>query len=161
MGDLQIDFPVAFHLGEVAHTAQKGIRYTGRTAATTGYLAGCFLVDLDVQQSRRTLDDTGEDVGIVIFEVTIDAETGTEGRGEQTGTGGSTDEGEMVQVYLDRTCGRTLIDHDIDTVILHGRVQVFFHHRAQPMDLIDEKDIVGFERGKETGQVTGFIEYRS
>ena len=67
----------------------------------------------------------------------------------------------MVEVDLDRSRRGALIDHDINTIVLHGRVEVLLHDRRETMDLIDEKDIVGFERSEQTCQVTGFIEDRS
>ena len=32
--------------------------------------------------------------------------------------------------------------HYINTIILHGRIQIFFYHRAQPMYFINKKHII-------------------
>ena len=88
----------------------------------------------------------------------VDTKTRTERGGEQTGTGGSTDEGKGVEVYLYRARGRSFIYHDIYPIVLHGGIEILLHHRAQTVDLIDEEHVVGFQRSKQAREVTGFVE---
>ena len=51
------------------------------------------------------------------------------------------DQSEFREVQLNRSCGRTLADNDVEFVIFHGWVENFFDGFIQPMDLIDEKNI--------------------
>ena len=100
-GYLQVDRAVSLDLRKIAYAAQEGVGYTRRTARTACNLAGGFLVDIDMKQACRALDDTGEDVCIVVLEVAVDTETCAERRREQAGTGGGTDEGsDIASMYL-------------------------------------------------------------
>ena len=78
LGDLEVDLAVTFDLREVTYASQECVRYTGRTTRTTGNLTCGFLIDFDVQESCGALDDTGEDVGIVVLEMAVDTKSRTE-----------------------------------------------------------------------------------
>ena len=67
----------------------------------------------------------------------------------------------MVQVDLYGTRRRTFVDHDVDAIVLHGRVEILLHHRTQTMYLIDEKDIIGLKRCEQSCQVTWFVKNRA
>ena len=41
----------------------------------------------------------------------------------------------------DAASGRSLADHDVERIVLHGGVEDFLHHTAEPMDLINKEDI--------------------
>ena len=114
-----------------------------------------------MKQTCGTFDDAGEDVRVVVLKVAVDAETRAERRREQAGTGGGTDESEMVEVDLDGTRRGTFVDHDVNAVVLHRRIEVLLHDGAQTVDFIDEEHVVGFEGGEQAGEVTGFVEDRS
>ena len=76
----------------------------------------------------RTLDDIFECGRIVILQVEVDAETCTEGSGEQTTACGSSHEGEGIEVNLYGTCRRSFVDHDVDAVVFHGRIEILFDY---------------------------------
>mgnify|MGYP000234817155 CR=1 FL=1 len=59
--------PLAFHLGEVAHSAKQGIGDTWRAAAAHGYLAGGFRCASDVEQSGGAQHDGAQNVVVVVF----------------------------------------------------------------------------------------------
>ena len=73
----------------------------------------------------------------------------------------SADEGEGVEINLYAPCRRTFVDHDVDAVVLHGRIEVFLHYGAEAVDFVDEEHVVRLERGEESCQVARFVEHRS
>ena len=121
LGDAGIDAARALHLGKVAHSAQQGIGDTGRTSGASGYLQRGIGGNRYAQDAGRALDDFLQCLRVVILQVHVDAETGAQRCCEQSATGGGSNECEGVEVYLYRACRRTLVDHDVDAVVLHGR----------------------------------------
>jgi len=51
------------------------------------------------------------------------------------------------------------IEHDIDNVVFHGRIQVLFNDRAEAVNFVDEQNISFAEVGEQTCEVSGFVEY--
>ena len=64
-----------------------------------------------------------------------------------------------VQVQLDAAGRRPLVDHDVDAVVLHGRIEVFLHHGAEPVDLVDEEHVVRLQRGQYARQIAGLVQH--
>ena len=60
-----------------------------------------------------------------------------------------------------RACRRPLADHDVDLVVLEGRIQDLLHHRRQPMDFVNEQDVISFQIGQERRQIAGTLEHRT
>ena len=54
---------------------------------------------------------------------------------------------------------RSLVDDDVEPVILHRGIKVFFDRRLEPVDFVDEKDIASFETREQTGQLSGFFDH--
>ncbi len=52
-------------------------------------------------------------------------------------------------------------NHDVDLEILHGRIEVLFHNRAQPVNFVNEKHIMITQAGKQPCKITGFVEHRT
>ena len=44
-------------------------------------------------------------------------------------------------------------------VVLHGRVEILFHYRAQAVDLVDEKHVVLLQRSQYAGQIARLVEH--
>ena len=161
MGNIQVDTSVSLYLGEVAHTAQQSVGDTGRSARAAGNLHGGILVDGNLQDGCRAQDNLLQRVGLVVLQVHVDAETGTQGGRQHTAPRCGTDEREGIQVNLYAPCRRTFVDHDVDAIVFHGGVEIFFHHGRQPVNLVDEEHVVGFERSQNACQVAGFVEHRT
>ena len=158
---LRVDVAVAFHLGEVANAAQKCVGYTGRASRAHGYLVGGFGRHLHMHQRRRAPQDAFEHHMVVVFEVALDAEAGTQRSRQQTAASGGAHKGEGVQSELHRARSGAFVYHDVDAVVLHGRVEIFLHHGTQAVDFVDEEHIVFFEGGEDAGKVAGLVEHRS
>ena len=64
-------------------------------------------------------------------------------------------------VQFDGARAGPLADEDIDLEILHGRVEDLFDHVVQPMDFIDEEDVVFFEVAEDGRQVSRPLDDRT
>ena len=109
----------------------------------------------------RPQDDAADDVVVVIFQVEVDAEAGTQGGGEQSAARGGTHEGEGVEVVLVAPCRWAVVDLDVDAFVVDGRVEIFLDDGREPVYLVDEEHVVRFQGGEQTRQVAGFVEHRS
>ena len=69
------------------------------------------------------------------------AETGAQGRGEQSGARGGADEGEGLHVHGVSARGRALADHDVELVVFERGVEDFFERGLQAMDFVDEEHL--------------------
>ena len=85
-GNLHIDASVAFHLGKVTHSAEQGIGDTRSASASGSNLAGCLYIARHIEDACRTLDNASKNAIVVIFQVEVDAETGTKRCRKQTAT---------------------------------------------------------------------------
>lgn len=59
---------------------------------------------------------------------------------------------------LDAAGVGTAVDHDVNAIIFHRGIQVFFDDSAEPVDLIDKKNVVGFEVCEKPRQIAGFFD---
>jgi len=69
-------------------------------------------------------------------------------------------QGEGSQIDADRARRRPFADHQIQHVILHGRVEDLLHIGRQAVDLVDEQDVAGFQIGQDGRQVAGLGQHR-
>jgi hypothetical protein len=159
-GDVFVDASVALHLGKVTDTSEEGVGDAGGAPAAGGNLVSGGVAAANTEDVGTTEDDASKGGGVVVFEVEVDAEASAEGAGEESGAGGSTDEGEGVEVNLNGAGGGTFVNEDVNAVVLHGGVEVLFDDGGEAMDLVDEEDVVPFEGGEQSGEVTGLIEDR-
>ena len=154
------DAPVAFDLGIVAHPAQQAVGNAGRAARAARDFKAAFHIDGRGQQAGAAHDNALQLFGGVKLQARHNAKTVAQRVGQHAGSGGRADQGEGLQVELDAACRRTFANHDVDLVVLQGRVENFFHHWGQPMDFIDEQHIVFFQAGEQGGQVFGLFQHR-
>ncbi len=89
------------------------------------------------------------------------AEARAQRRGQKAAAGGGAYEGEGREGELHGARSGSLVDHYVDTVVLHGGIKIFLHHWTEPVDFVDEENVVFFERGEYAGKVAGFIEHRA
>ena len=91
----------------------------------------------------------------------VDAEACTERSREQSAAGRRADEREGVEVDLDRTRRRPLVNHDVDAVVLHRGIQIFLDHGRESVNFVDEQHVVLLERGEDARQVARLVEHRT
>ncbi len=64
------------------------------------------------------------------------------------------------QVDAHRTRTRPLADDQVELKILHRRVEDFLDRGHQPVDLVDEQDVVRLQIGQQRGKVAGALYHR-
>ena len=146
---------------KVAHTAQQSIRNTRRTPTATRNLHRCFSHNRHLHNRSRTIDDIHQHLIIVVFKVAIYTKTRTQRSSQKSTTRSSTNQRKRLQLNLHRPCRRTFINHNINTIVLHCRVQILLHHRTQTMYLVNKQHIISLQRRKQTRQITRFIKHRT
>ena len=75
----------------------------------------------------------------------VDAEASAERSGKESAASRGSDECKGVEVDLDGTGRRTFIDHDVDAVIFHGRVEILLYHGRETVYLVDKEHVVALE----------------
>ena len=53
---------------------------------------------------------------------------------------------------------RTLAHHDVELEVLHRRIEDFFDHPREAMDLVDEEHVALFEVGNDRGKIAGALD---
>ena len=91
----------------------------------------------------------------------VDAEARTERRREQSAARCGAHERERVEVDLYRPRRRTLVDHDVDAVVLHRRVEILLYDRRETVNLVNEQHVARFERSEDASEVARLVEHRS
>ena len=91
----------------------------------------------------------------------INAEAGTQWTGQQSAARGRADQRKRIQIDLDGTGARPLVNHYVNPIVFHRTVKVFLHHRRQAVNLIDKQHVIRFQRGKYSRQIPGLIQYRT
>ena len=109
-------------------------------------------VDGELEQPRAPLDDEGELVHRVEVEPDDVAEAREEGRGEEAGASRGADERERLHGELDGRGEGPLARHDVDAEVLHRRVEALLDDGVQPVDLVDEEDVVRRELREQPGE---------
>ena len=114
---------------------------------------GALAVDLDVEDPGGALDDQRQVLGAVVLEAVADAEAVAQRRGQEARAGGRADQRERRQRQGDGARARALAEHDRQLAVLHRRVERLLDRAAEPVDLVDEEDAAGLQRGEEGGDV--------
>lgn len=141
LGDFYGDMSAGLHFGEVSYTPYDSVGDAGGAAASLGEELGGVWVDVDVKYFSAAQEDLFQLVGGVEVQFFQDTEAGSEGGGEEAFSGGSADEGKGGEMDGDGAGVGTLVEHHIDTEVLHSGVEVFFDDGLESMDFIDEEDI--------------------
>ena len=79
------------------------------------------------EQAGRTADDHRQFFGVVEVELTDEAEAVAQRCGDQSGSRRRADQREVRQVKSNGARRRSAADHDVETTVLHGRVENLFH----------------------------------
>ena len=90
-----------------------------------------------------------------------DAEAVAQRRRQQAGAGGRADQGEGRQRQGHGAGAGALAEHDRQLAVLHRRVERLLDRAAEAVDLVDEEDAAGLQRGEEGGDVGLALERRA
>ena len=116
--------------------------------------------DLDPKLLGIGVDYDLKLLGLVILKLQNDPEAGTQRRGQSTGQGRGTYQRKFVEGELDGTRRGALSGHDVDAVILHGRIHEFLDHGGQTMDLVDEAHRARLQIGQKRRRIALFLKRR-
>ena len=90
-----------------------------------------------------------------------DAEAPLQRRRDQTGAGGGANQRESGQIDAHRLGHRPGADHQIELEVLERRVEDFLDCRTEPVDLVDEKDVLRLEVRQNRSQVARALQDRT
>lgn len=152
-GQFQVHGLEPLHRGEITHPFEEAVGDAGGFAGASGDLADRLVLDFDVEDRRRALEDAFH-LGILV-EIQFEnmTETVAQGRRQQARLGGGADQGEFGQVDAHGSGGRPLADDDVEREILHGGIQDFLDLRLEAVDFVDEQDVIFLEVAQNRGQV--------
>ena len=143
------------HLRVVADAAEEVVGDARRPPAAAGDLERARVVDGDVEFRGGAADDLGERLRVVVGEAVDEAEARAQGSRDESNARRRADEREARQVEADGTRVRPLVEHDVDGVVLHRAVEVFLDGLRHAVDLVDENDVAGLQRGQQPREVAG------
>ncbi len=82
---------------------------------------------------------------VVVTEPERHPEAVAERRRQETRSRRRTDEGERRKVEGQRACAGSLTDHDVEAEVLERRIEDLLDGSVDPMDLVDEENVLGVE----------------
>ena len=153
LGFLRRDDAVALDVDVVPDAAQQPVGHARRPSRAQGDLAGPGIVDLDLEDPGRALDDLLQVFVFIVIEAVDDAEAAAQGRRDAPGPGRRADEGELLDLELVAPGARPLADDDVQAEVLHGRVEDLLDRGLEAVDLVDEQDLFGLHVGQDGREV--------
>ena len=151
----------AAHLGEVPDPLQEPVGDPRGAARALRDRSLALGLDLDSQDAGRAAHDPRQVAGVVVLEPVADPETVAKRRRQQARAGGGAHQGERRQVEGHGARAGALAEHDGQAPLLHGRIERLLDRAAEAVDLVDEEDRAGLQRGEEGGDVGLSLERRS
>ena len=158
--EIGADAAMALHGGHIPHPPQQSVGNPGRAPAAPGHLQGRIRIQLQLQEPRRPLHNRLEILEAVKLQPLDQAEAIPQGRTERAGLGGGPHQGEWGQGQ-GAGAGRGALAHgEIEAKVLHGRVEDFFGDPVEPVDLINEQQLLGLEVHQQAHDVAGALQGR-
>ena len=146
------------HLGEVAHALEQAVGHARRSPAARRDRGRAVVVQVDLEDVGRAANNHGELLDGVWLKPRLDAEAVAQRRCQQARARGRPDEREGGQVERDHARPRALAHGDRQAAVLHRGVEGLLEGAWQAVDLVDEEDRAGLERGEERGDVALALE---
>ena len=145
--------PAPAYLREVADPLQQAIRDPWGAARPAGDERGRVIGQRDVEDLGRTTEDVLE-LGIgVVVQPERRAEPVAQRSGDAPDTGGGTDDGHVLDLEPHGASTRALAEHDVESEVLHRRVEDLLDRVTEPMNLVDEEHVARAEAGQDGGEV--------
>jgi len=161
VSDLRCDAPVALHLSEVAHAPQQPVCDSRGPPRPPREFEGAIVRDGYAEDAGRSQNYLRQLLRVVVVQALRHAEARPERRRKEPRPGRCTHEREVLQVELDASGGRALVQNDVDRKLLHRGVEILFYHVLKPVDLVYEKDVTALEVRQDSRQIVGALDDRS
>ena len=136
--DVPIDGSVPFLISIISREVNEVVRDPWSSTSPSGKFLGSSLVDGTFKELAAPEHDLGQVLSSVVVQTGLKGETTAHRRSEQANSRCRANQSESGNVEPYASGVRPLVDHDIDTIILHGGVKVFFHRLGDPMNLVDK-----------------------
>jgi len=114
---------------------------------------------LHAKQTRAANNDFLHFLSMVIIEPRGHAETRPQRRAYHSRARGRANQCKFRQVQAQTARLRSLINNDVEPVIFHGRIKIFFDSRLQPVDLVDEKHVAFSRLVRRPANSTGLFNH--
>src|SRR5205085_2730338 len=118
-------------------------------------------INFNTEQMRTTDDDFLHLFSVVVVEARRHSKAGAKRRADHSGACGRPDQSELRQIETQTARLRSLVDNDVEPVIFHRRIEIFFDGRLEPVNFIDEEDIALLQAGEKTGEFPRLFDDRS
>ena len=138
---LTFHFPVSPHLGIVTNPSQQAVRDPGSTARPARDLCGGYILQLHPQLHSRHRDDACQICGVVELQLRGKTEPIPQRPRQQARPGCCSNQGKGGQIYWDGSRPWSFADYNIDTEVLHGKVEHLLGGAGESVDLVKEQDI--------------------
>src|SRR5207253_9590320 len=91
------------------------------------------------------------------IQVELNSEASAQGSRNQPGAGCRSDQSKLRQLQLYRARGSALANQQIQVVVLHSWIKLFFERRNQTMNLINEEHVAFLQIGQQRRNVSRFF----
>src|SRR4030095_16517262 len=108
-----------------------------------------------------TQNDLLHFLGVIVIEPRRHSETRTEWRAYHSRARRRAHQREFWQIETETARLRSLVNDDVEPVIFHRRVEIFFDGWLQPVNLVNEEHIAFFKAGEKSCEFAGFFNHRS
>ena len=88
-----------------------------------------------------------------------DTESSPQGTGNESGSGRGSHESEGAQLDLHGSGPWTLADHEVEPVVLEGRIENLFDGRTKSVHLVDEEHLTRLEIRQDGGEIARPLQY--
>ena len=153
--------PLRAHLREVAHPAQMVVRDARSPARPPGNLERAARIARHPEQARAAQHDALQFLRRIIIEPRVHPEARAQRRAEHARARGRADQREARQIQSNRPRVGPAVDDDVELVVLHRGIEVFFDRGLQPVDFVDEQHVAPLERCEQAGEVTRLLDHRA
>src|SRR5439155_23956529 len=136
-----VDAAVAVDLGVIADPLQQPVDDPWRSSAAPRDRPCRAGIDLDIEDSIRSLDDLDELIVAVEVEPVRRPEPVAQRRADPPGAGRRADAREGLEAQPQRPRRRPLADQHVECVVLHRGIEDLLDGPIQAVDLVDEQDV--------------------
>jgi len=149
------------HLGVVPDALEQAVGHPGSAPCAPRDFPEPFVIGFYPEDFCRASDYLFQGCLVVEVQPIDNPEPVPQGRAEQGKAGGRTDERKAREVESEALSSRPFADYYIQGEVLQGRIEYLLDGAVEPVDFIDEKDILALEIRQDGRQVSGTLYRRA